>query len=452
MPIKKLADYFARPLVLPFLWALLASSVVCTALYIWVYGVNIPFWDEWIVIDMIRRHCDGLYKWPQIWGQHNEHRLVWPKIFFLSEYCLLGNHYPKACMFVCLGLLSAIMPFMLSALSATLPDTSRRLRLFLFIPIAWLLVSIRQFENLLWGFQVTFVSVAFFAVAVFWTLARFSSAENKAGRLLLFLAAVVLSILSSLSSAMGLFVWVAGCIMFLGSRGKRLLWAVSWLILAVAMWLVYFNGYQKPPNHPALANIFMQPLDVVYFFLATVGAPSGPIPAVAAFFGFFVCACLVIQLWRAIKANGRDSAQLFWLACAFFGLACAASITFGRAGFGVKQATSSRYITFTILPLITSYVFLVSEAIKVWRRGKHRRAAKLIGVVVCVFAASMFNGLLHGWHGGRSMRARNLDARDIVFRVESATDEEVSRVYPGVKQCRANVKFIKENGLVPFSK
>jgi hypothetical protein len=50
------------------------------------------------------------------------------------------------------------------------------------------------------------------------------------------------------------------------------------------------------------------------------------------------------------------------------------------------------------------------------------------------------------------MRARNLDARDIVFRVESATDEEVSRVYPGVKQCRANVKFIKENGLVPFSK
>lgn len=96
MPIKKLADYFARPLVLPFLWALLASSVVCTALYIWVYGVNIPFWDEWIVIDMIRRHCDGLYKWPQIWGQHNEHRLVWPKIFFLSEYCLLGNHYPKA--------------------------------------------------------------------------------------------------------------------------------------------------------------------------------------------------------------------------------------------------------------------------------------------------------------------------------------------------------------------
>ncbi len=447
--IARVGQCCESPLATPLFWTLALGAIVSTAAYIQVYGVNVPFWDEWIVVDMVRRHLDGTYHWAQIWGLHNEHRLVWPKLFYLAEFHMLGDHLPKFCMFVCLGLLGALLPMLAREASAEQPQFPARVRRLLFIPVVWMLPSPRQFENLLWGFQITFVSAAFFAVACLWTLSRLCAGSGMRTRAWLLLAAGTLATLASFSSVMGLIVWWVGLALLSTCRGRRWPWMISWGCAAVAVWLVYFHGYVKPPQHPELAPLLRRPFAFVYFFLATVGAPAAPIPPLAALCGLLICGYIAFRMWRAIR-SGRHASGVFWIAVALFGFCTALSITIGRSGFGILQSTPSRYITFTLLSTISCYVLLVGDAIRLWRRRPRTYSLAPALLAAGLFAATLLSGAVWGVRGGRHLRARNLDALDVLSRLETATDDELLRVFPNAPFCRRNAAFAKQRGLTPF--
>ena len=54
------------------------------------HGVNVPFWDQWELVGLLAAASDGTLTWAEIFRQHNEHRMVFPKIIMLALAALTG--------------------------------------------------------------------------------------------------------------------------------------------------------------------------------------------------------------------------------------------------------------------------------------------------------------------------------------------------------------------------
>jgi hypothetical protein len=425
------------------------GAVMVTAVYIHVFGVDVPHWDEWVIVDALRRRANGAYGWADLWSRHNEHRIVVPKLLFLAEYQLLGDHSPKLCMYVCLALLVGIA-WGLCRIAVREHAVPPALRLWLCLPIVGFLVSPRQFENLMWGFQVGFVSVAVFAVACLGCLACFAEAAGGGRRAALLLASALFAALASLSSAMGLIVWWIGLPFLLVARKPRVPAALLWGLAAAATWAIHFHGFSNPPPSPSVASVVDRPVFALYFLLSTIGAPIAPIPALAAPCGLLLCGYTLAKALRAGRRTERET--LFWLGLALFGVGTAATVTVGRLGLGIRQSLSSRYTTFTLLSVAGVYVLLLRDAVRAWRANQRSSAVVAAGCVAALVACVLVTGWAWGLHGGRSLRAWQRDALDAVLRFETATDAELQRAYPDADFCRLNAQYARQHGITPFQR
>src|SRR5438876_11379636 len=75
------------------LWVFGSSAILATLLpsaimlgLIAHYGVNVPFWDEWSLVSFFEKAHDHALTFRDFVVQHNEHRIVFPKLIFLLLY------------------------------------------------------------------------------------------------------------------------------------------------------------------------------------------------------------------------------------------------------------------------------------------------------------------------------------------------------------------------------
>src|SRR5262245_50679210 len=54
------------------------------------YGVNVPFWDQWVVGGLVVQAFDGTLSLRDLVAQQNESRLVFPRLLFLGLAYLTG--------------------------------------------------------------------------------------------------------------------------------------------------------------------------------------------------------------------------------------------------------------------------------------------------------------------------------------------------------------------------
>ena len=64
--------------------AILLGPLALLAILIFVFSENIPFWDQWELVPSIELMRSGDLSIGDLWEQHNEHRLFFPKIIMLS--------------------------------------------------------------------------------------------------------------------------------------------------------------------------------------------------------------------------------------------------------------------------------------------------------------------------------------------------------------------------------
>jgi len=57
------------------------------------HWVAVPFWDEWETPGaQLADYCQGSLDWADLFGQHNEHRLFFPRLIWLPLAILAGSH------------------------------------------------------------------------------------------------------------------------------------------------------------------------------------------------------------------------------------------------------------------------------------------------------------------------------------------------------------------------
>lgn len=228
---------------------------VLALLFVWKYGVNIVFWDEFGMVSLFR---DSTNFWQFIMQPHNEHFMPLGKL----EYYALGkltSMNSKACMLTSVLVLS--LPYLLIIrkieTKSLLPAITSVILFFVafFSPLSS--------DNLLWGFQIMFISAYSFGVLAILLCDLFLQdlASQKGGTKYLALASCCCAI-ASLNSSHGILSWLSVFSVMLYSRQyKRCFVALIPCFLIVSYYLyeraaVGFQTAHGEMSFSAMARYF----------------------------------------------------------------------------------------------------------------------------------------------------------------------------------------------------
>ena len=307
----------------------------------------VPYWDQWDELIL----SDKQLLSPWLYSQHNEHRILFPRLFFAID--TFGFAETNEFNFSC----NIALPLVLAGLIVFVAHrhVSRRKTDTLWIAgvVLTLLFSAMQYENFVWGFQIQFWGVELAAAASIscLVLARRSWLSLT--------ASIGFSAIGVYTLASGITVpFLAIPLALWAQRSKAQITVLS--IAAVSLLASYLYGYVSPAQHSdPLFTIFRPGL--VRYVVAEIGNPFGQIFSAlvsshrlimvldSAFgtlgLGLFATTALVL-LRRGRVVGGP---QLFFVGIAFFVVAVAFLTGLGRLEFGAGQALSVRYASPTLL-------------------------------------------------------------------------------------------------------
>jgi hypothetical protein len=254
-----------------------------------------------------------------------------------------------------------------------------------------ILLSFRQSENLLWGFQIGFVLSLVLPVAALHILS-----SQKRGYLETTVA-LLAGIIGSFSSSQGLFLWPCALILLVmpGERSKREL--LIWSCAGGLVWIYYFYGYTKPSHHPSLQFIIEHPFEGFRFFCSILGNLVAWREDVSFASGFVFLVAFIAAVVAIIKH--RLFEFRFWLVLGIFSLMVVFGITVGRAGTSLDVAFSSRYTTFSATFLV-SVIALLSGLSSSVTTTIFRFILVPLAIVLIVAVPFSY---LQGWNSGKFM-------------------------------------------------
>jgi hypothetical protein len=327
------------------------------------YAVDVPYRDQWELVPLLEKMVHGRLTLADLWAQHNEHRILFPRIIMLALARATGwNTYYELAVNVILALgIFTIFVYQVKITGRKLGAAG----LAWAIPATSLIVfSIGQYQNWLWGWQIQMFLNLLAAMGGIVLLAHETFTWKR------FALSALLGVVALYSFANGVLFWPIGLVILLvvtaGAR-QRIAALTGWVLLSALALGSYLHHYQKPAEHPPLDLIYKTPGEYaayVFKYIGGIGAHDvgGTMPAdgkVALIFGLGGTIALVwagCMLMRKKLADFR--ALLPYLGMSLYSVASALVTGVGRLGFGSNQAIFSRYSTMMV-PFWVSLVFLL---------------------------------------------------------------------------------------------
>lgn len=332
------------------------------AVLILIYGVNLPYWDQWKIAPLFEKINNNSLSFNDLFAQHNESRKFFPRLVFISLAYL--THWDVKYEMLFMFLLACIISLNIYCLSRLTLGGSTIKRLLIAAISNLLIFSPIQWENWLWGIQiVVFIPILCITTCVLLAYSRLSVIAK-------FLISICLCIISTFSYANGILAWIVVFpILILKSRNQLnknrwlvFLWIASFIFSAVT----YFYNYKKPEHHPSFLEALAHPQQAIQYFLSFLGAPLGIGNVVdsktsALTIGLVLLLLLFAScfyLLRFIRDYALLDRMAGWLTIGLYTLISATITTLGRLGLGLEYSLSSRYTTFSVY-LIVSLVHII---------------------------------------------------------------------------------------------
>ncbi len=414
--------------------------------------VDVPFWDQWNFVLLLGKSYEGRVSFADLWMPHNEHRLFFPRLVMLGLAHISGYNICYELSFSLLlaaGIFSLIL-FRVKKISWLLDSPG-----FLWIaPILSLLAfSLHQGENWVWGWQVQIFLNVLAVVSGFMILA---GRELRWGRLG---GAAACGVVATFSYANGLAYWpLAFLALWLAPspslRRKRASLAI-WSALSALVYVSYF--YRFAPASPSGKPAFyfaMHPLEYVRYILSYLGSPVITYPGYAFFLGLL---CLILfgsAGWLFLK-NDREAngAARPLVLLGLYSIACGALTGIGRVGFGMAQATSYRYVTFSNLIWFSNFIFLAFQLKKIWVASKSRIGGRIkIATLAIILSSLVFLVGRTSYRVGHrvleSYHHRLMPARSELLK--GTDDELLHRLYIDADYVRQGIKILRQHRLSVF--
>lgn len=320
---------------------------------------------------------NGSYSLRDLWAQHNEHRLVIPKLFYLADfYWFRGKN---VFLFVSIIVVQALHALMLMRIS----DVSRTVQPALFALLFAFLFSPVQLHNFVWAFQICFVLGAFFASACAWSFGvfctRYQSKMPPDSTVRIFVLTLALAICTTLSLANGLVLWPIFVVILIVLQVN---WRYILTLLSIAALLItaYFWQWFTPDGHSHPLDSLRHPVDMVHYVFCYLGgswATFGMLPAILlGEVGVALGVMVLIKMWTARQSV--RALDIFVAVTILASIGTAFETALGRLDFGLQQAGSSRYQTVALVYWAALAMWVISKF------GRAPRSALLkCGAVAC---------------------------------------------------------------------
>lgn len=342
------------------LW--IPAAVGCL-LFVIARGSPVPYWDQFAIAEFLIRTADstGYPSLSDLFAQHNESRKFFPRLIFWL-LSLLGTWDVRREMLVNVAMLTVGAGFITVLARRTLPPWPAA---FASVVGGTLLLSISQWQNLIWGIQIvtTIPTVAL----LFSLVVLLHPTPHLYLRVAL---AAVAAVVATFSYANGMALWpllVPVLLLAPAATGRQRMIALAGLmVVGVASVGAYFFDYARPGQHPGLDSAIKSPEAAIRYFVLFVGnglriASTQPAPMMIGAGALAVVGVCTVVLYGSAWVQ-RSLVPLRtacpWLTLAAYTLLSAAATTAGRLGFGVQTALSERYVTFA-LPLFIALIPLV---------------------------------------------------------------------------------------------
>lgn len=425
-------------------WALLllpAAMFASSACAVAAAYSPLPYQDQWATMPLWRQALQGDLGFSDLFAQHNEHRILFPRLVFLADLEWLQGRdllnlavigavqFAAAALYVRVGTLQRPGPLVLLATATG----------------AGLLASLQQWENLFWGFQVQFVGVfAAGAGAIYLFCA--ATADEARLRWPPLAGALALLVVATFSLANGLAAGLAMAATAVATRrGVRAVLAP--LAATAALLALYLQGYTAVTHHAGAALVLQQPQRFVAYVLVYLGGPWTPgrvdYALLAGAAGVVATAAMAaVVIFGKVRDPGRSA--MFGVVL-FIG-ATAILTAFGRLNFGVEQALSPRYVT-------PAAHFWAAQAL-FWALTAQAQGSRWIKPVLALPILAAY-ALLIPFHlvSAGALAARHDQVLLGASAVANRADDPLAttHLYPDPAVLREHTPFLREHRLSLFS-
>jgi len=396
-------EYMKRSInIVSFLVLILTALPIIYLINIAVkYSVDIPSYDEWFFVPLFEKMFNGTLTLQDLWAQTNEHRLVVTKLLMLMFVKFTGWNLKYQIAFniiLCIGILTAFIYFLKRESKWFRHYLPTYLPTYLIIPnLSFMIFSLGQFENLLWGLQMlVFINVL--AVVVGFILLTESSMSWKSISLSVFTGIIALY-----NYAGGLLYWPIGlALIFFQPRlakVKKIKFIIFWILSTIAILLTYFYNYTRPAYEPPIPITY--PLqhfaESIKLMLQILGSPLEMMnPNFSMILGLSGLIIFIILFMKFRNVKKNNSLVLFLLAIGFYGFTNAILTGAGRIGFGLNQRLISRYSTtpelFWLSITILLFLYLNSARKTIISSKLKMFAICLLVVITCLSVRSSYQG------------------------------------------------------------
>jgi hypothetical protein len=434
-------------------WAAIAAANLLPAVLLFYFvrrfGRDVPLWDEWdSFIGPLVLRDRGTLTLADLFAQHNEHRIPFPRMISLANATLF--HWDRRVEMYLTGVLLVCAAGMLYAFTRRYWGNRRAAAYF--IPAAWILLSWRQFANLLTGFQTAVGLMVAGTVAAFCLLGTARGAGSRIW------CAAGAAFVATFSFGAGVFLWPIGLLQlairqaFEAPADKPGRSAMGiWTTAGVLIWILYFYGYHGAPvawPH-GMAYVLEHPVLACEFSATLMGAPlsfdmdtARAIGVVAA----ILAACAVYAMARRPAVHLAAAGPL--LSLVLLMPLWAGTLCLGRLGLGLMQALASRYTSVTALGLVAVYALLVESMLASPRTANILAGGGMLALLVI--------GALTGYTGRPENHEWRLVERAIRMgeyalpRVNRVNDAALKLIHPLPEVVRGDIPILRSHGYSIF--
>ena len=426
------------------------------------YQVNAISGDQWSDVQVIAQNYGHFPDWSALWGLHTDNRVFFPNLVVIGLAHTVNFNIEVEEYFSALMLLAAVA-LLIWAHKRRSPATP----LLFYCPVAIVLLSFAQWQNMLWGFQMAWYMVLFSLAVSVVLLDRPRLAWPIFG------IAVLVAVVGSYSSLQGLLIWPVGLVLLYHRR--RPAWAfISWVLVGIATTALYFHNYHVFSVGPLYA--LEHPVQSLKFVLYALGDIVGvqtkfgvpPNAAVMAFGAVILVLAVFVVLKWGVRRDEQGGAPI-GVAMITFGILFDFLITEGRSFYGYLGASQSRYTTYDLMVLAGIYMTTLSGdpfrvEITSSERGPHRalvrvrtlvdridrRTVTLIALAAIVIQLPF--SVHYGLQGARLEHRDYVNSATLTRNIDHEPDGTVRYLYPvdTPEWIRQQVAFLREHHLSLF--
>jgi hypothetical protein len=420
--------------------------------YVLAFGVNVPYWDDFQLLDQARLvHAGRMEWWKLAANKHNEHLMGVPFTLEALEFLWTGFDYKLQ---LVTGVLIQGLTFLLLAWAVwkSIPQ-GRRSYWLAFSSL--ILFSLAQYKNLLWAFQTAWFLVSLLLVINLICLQRASEidAARGDGASAWFTGAVFAALLASFTSFQGSIVWVAGGVFLFARCSFKLKESLRnilfrrWAISAVLSVIVITYIFEKLGGFGPETGVFHLRtfLDIFIGVHGDLWGNWGVHRLLR--FGFLMLALLLVALAQVCLSKEKAE-YAFSVSLMAFGVLFVFLISLGRARFGSDMAGDSHYTAYPILTYFGVLSILYRKDDSLPKFYPSRLGQFCVGAILSL---AWFSSAYYATVSGISWRSdHGLSAAQLINHREESDLVLVRNLFGDAAMVRRNADFLEANKFSAF--